>query len=408
MKAALVSFYGSALSQDTAPNGSILRLRLLLEYLDRQGIRCRILSFGSPEGHHRRGPLEERCRRYPFRAPWRQLQRGWARVSRRGTGDSARELLHVLGLGAPCRLEEDIRWVLEGADVVHQDYPWMLPDLLPRYRERSLPVILTCHNVEWLRFRQAFSLDPVKKALWGGLLERRFKAFELAQMAAVDQVVPVSDSDARVFREAGHLGPMTVVPNPIRPTTVQRQGAERSAIFVGAATFPNRRAASRIAQDIAPAAPELTFTIVGSCGDHLQEPPPNVHIAGVLTDAQLDAAYARHAVALIPLRDGSGSSLKTIEAAARHLPVVTTRVGLRGFEELEQHVFLADETPDLVGMLRHLAAHPAEGAARSREAAKVAARYLPDHIYRPYIDVMQRLAPGPSGGGPGVSGGVRS
>ena len=400
MKAALVSFYGSALSQDAAPNGSILRLRLLLEVLEQHGIGCRVLSFGAPVGDHRRGTLEERCRRYPFRAPWRHLQQAWARISRRGTGDSARELFHVLGLGAPYRLEEDLRWVLDGADLVHQDYPWMLPDLLPYYRARGLPVILTCHNVEWLRFRQAFSKDAAKNALWRGLLERRFRSFELEQMAAADNAVAVSEGDARTFKQAGHAGELTVVPNPVRPTTAKRQPAQRCAIFVGAATFPNRRAASRMAQEIAPAAPELTFTVVGSCGEHIDSPPPNLHIAGVLSDEALDVAYAKHTAALIPLRDGSGSSLKTIEAAARHLPVVTTAVGLRGFKELEPHVFLAEDTGAIIDTLRRLAAHPEDGACKAAGAYEVAEGYLPGRLFQRYHGLGALRTPAPHLPGP--------
>jgi glycosyltransferase involved in cell wall biosynthesis len=87
------------------------------------------------------------------------------------------------------------------------------------------------------------------------------------------------------------------------------------------------------------------FWIVG------QEPPPavrklssisGVRVTGTVTDVR--EYYAQAKVFVVPMRLGGGTKLKTLEAMAMGLPVVSTTVGAQGLEvEPGRHLHIADE-----------------------------------------------------------------
>jgi glycosyltransferase involved in cell wall biosynthesis len=62
-----------------------------------------------------------------------------------------------------------------------------------------------------------------------------------------------------------------------------------------------------------------------------------------VTDAELEAAYDRARVAIVPLRCGAGVKLKVVEALRAGIPLVTTPVGAQGLPGLSQIVAVQDD-----------------------------------------------------------------
>lgn len=123
--------------------------------------------------------------------------------------------------------------------------------------------------------------------------------------------------------------------------------------------------------------PNLHFTIVG------RDPAPEVHaltsdrihVAGTVDDVR--SFYASAIAAVVPLRSGSGTRLKILEAMAAGVPVVSTRMGAEGIEaEDDVHLLLADSGPEIAAAVRRVAS-----SAETRTRLSAAGRALVVRVY---------------------------
>lgn len=124
-------------------------------------------------------------------------------------------------------------------------------------------------------------------------------------------------------------------------------------IYNGALTYSaNYDAMHYFLSDIYPElrqrVPYITLTITGSTKDvdrsrlQLDE---SVQLAGYVPDIQ--SAVGSRAVCVIPIRHGSGTRLKILEAMALGVPVVSTTKGAEGLDVTDgEHLLLADEPHD--------------------------------------------------------------
>jgi glycosyltransferase involved in cell wall biosynthesis len=120
-------------------------------------------------------------------------------------------------------------------------------------------------------------------------------------------------------------------------------------VFLGVMHYrPNVDAAMYFAREILPhllrERPNLTFTIVGGgAPEELRRlAGPNV----ILTDRVPDTRpyLARAGAFVVPLRMGSGTRLKVLEAMAMGRPVVSTSLGCEGIAVVDgQHALVADD-----------------------------------------------------------------
>ena len=137
-----------------------------------------------------------------------------------------------------------------------------------------------------------------------------------------------------------------------------------AVLFVGSHMRPNLEAAQFIIQQLAPRFPDLVFVIIGlnlegyqsSAGS--EKIPENVVLTGRLSEREKETAMALTTIALNPLSSGSGTSLKVPDYIAHGKPIITTPLGLRGYEEFEPwlHCVELESFPDVLStMLKALA-----------------------------------------------------
>ena len=69
----------------------------------------------------------------------------------------------------------------------------------------------------------------------------------------------------------------------------------------------------------------------------------SIVVTGHISDAALDLLYGQATAAIVPLRFGGGVKGKVIEAFSKGLPVVSTKVGVQGFEGADCICFVADD-----------------------------------------------------------------
>jgi glycosyltransferase involved in cell wall biosynthesis len=168
---------------------------------------------------------------------------------------------------------------------------------------------------------------------------RRQERFEILACAAADQVHCMSEDDrdllASKLTAAGHL---RVIPNGVDTGVYQPGPAadRRGALFLGSFPhLPNLDAFELLVDEVWPAVrrrlPDAALTVAGAR-------PPDRVLAwdgrdGIRVVGEVDEAaplYRSHRVLVVPLRAGSGTRLKILEALASGLPVVSTTIGAEG------------------------------------------------------------------------------
>jgi glycosyltransferase involved in cell wall biosynthesis len=138
---------------------------------------------------------------------------------------------------------------------------------------------------------------------------------------------------------------------PIENRILSSKGRKK-AVFVGSIHGPNVEAVEFIINDLAPKNSSVDFIIIGNINMAFNDKcyPGNVIFTGLLTEEEKSDIYRKASLAINPMFSGSGSNLKIPEYAAAGIPIVSTRFGMRGFELLEEFVFLSecDEFSDVI------------------------------------------------------------
>src|SRR5262249_55134536 len=164
---------------------------------------------------------------------------------------------------------------------------------------------------------------------------RRWKRYTRASAGRVSRVVVCSQDDADRVGTAN----TAVVPNGIpRPAVPARGGAgalRPTVLLQGRMTYAaNVDAVGHLVRDIVPrvvrALPDVEFRIVGAGSDRIRglDMHPNVTVTGYVPDMRSELERAD--IVAVPLRFGSGTRLKIIEAFAHRVAVVSTAVGAEG------------------------------------------------------------------------------
>jgi len=194
---------------------------------------------------------------------------------------------------------------------------------------------------------------------WGRLYRRA--------AGRVSCIAVCSDLDAERAARVG-LANVTVVPNGYRPVRrpVGRTvvGSPPTVLFQGLLSYPpNIEAARRLAEEVGPAlralVPDAQIRLVGDHRPELMEvhDPPRVTVVGRVPD--ITEELARADLVVVPLRYGSGTRVKILEAFAHRIPVASTTLGAEGLGAADGvHLLIGDTTDELAGACARLLREP--------------------------------------------------
>jgi glycosyltransferase involved in cell wall biosynthesis len=177
---------------------------------------------------------------------------------------------------------------------------------------------------------------------------RRWHRLQDSVAASADRVVLCSELDARRLGSPNVI----VVPNgyraPEAPTGRPDPGRPPTISFPANFCYgPNADAARWLVGDILPELearlPGLSLRLVGEPDSWLTTlHRPEVTVTGRV--AVIEPELARADVVAVPIRFGSGTRIKIIEAFAHRIPVVSTTVGAEGLDVAhDEHLLLADD-----------------------------------------------------------------
>ncbi len=247
---------------------------------------------------------------------------------------------------------EKLRELLSGEafDLVHYE----MFHIAQFYSETDLPRVLSQQNVDsaiWRRLQGETSNLFYKFAYCTQQIA--FQRYERVISPKFDAVTCTSDIDAAVFQQHCDEGAVKVIPNGVDVTHYSPDFTSEELahlIYIGSMDwYPNEDAVSFFVEEVLPqiqnSVPDAKFSIVGG------NPSARVQKLGdregvVVTGRvpEIKPYFAEATVFVVPLRIGSGTRLKILEALAMGKAVVSTTVGAEGLALRDgEEIFIADE-----------------------------------------------------------------
>jgi len=192
---------------------------------------------------------------------------------------------------------------------------------------------------------------------------RRWRRLQVRAGTAVDATVVCSELDAERARATG-VPRVEVVPNAYPevalPVGRDEVGEPPTVLFQGTLRYPpNADGARFLAREVGPAlrerVPGVRIRLVGTTAPGLDglADPPDVTLVGQVPDIRDELAAAD--LVVVPVRFGSGTRLKVLEAFAHRVPVVSTTLGAEGLGVQDGvHLLLADGPQEIAAACARL------------------------------------------------------
>jgi glycosyltransferase involved in cell wall biosynthesis len=379
-------------------NGHRIRNWILLRGLTAEGHAVSLVSFaeaGELEGDPRR--FQDLCRDVEL-VPSPASVSGW-----RGHAERLRAIGSTLPFGVRRFRSEAMRRAVRDVMAVGSFDCVICDDI---YNVENVgdtgrvPVLLNKHDLTHVILRRfaGYARNPLQRA-YAWLEYRKLRRWE-AHACRLPGVLACSDADRRALLALVPSARIEIVPNAIDtesypPAPGGGDGPATVLYFGSMDWYPNIDAVAYFAAEILPElerrVPGVRFRVAG------RNPPralcrrfaraPVVEFSGTVSDIRAEIAAAT--VCVVPLRIGSGTRLKILEAGAMEKAIVSTRIGAEGLDfEDGADIILADEPLAFARAVADLLADPA----RRRELGHAARRRVERDYSLPAVRAAFRHA----------------
>lgn len=306
--------------------------------------------------------------RRPTRSPWNPLL--WA---------MSPWPFMVVANSFNSRMVDTLRHVVktEKPDLVHCEHFHMWRSLTQAKTTHWPPVLLSQQGLEFLvteRFLRVHH-SPLR---WAGLRIELAKAkrYETQACHQADGLILVSEKDRELLARVHPLPLCWIVRNGVdlksfKPV-VKHHASNPTILFVGTFSFfGNRDALTYIIKEILPEVrrqqPGVVLQVIGERAPRINI--PGVEILGAVDD--LHPFLQQATLLLAPLRTGSGTKLKILEAMACGLPFVTSSIGIEGIHGAEKAGLVADDTQGLIDAVLGILREPGLGQEMGKQGRRI-------------------------------------
>ena len=352
-----------------AHQGTTIRNFNLIRYLAPRH-EITLLSFGTPAELQNAEPLRALCRRieiapYPTRSlaqrAWTTLASPFPDMALRLRSDEMHAKMRTL-----VRDETFDIIQVEGIEMAHYALQSKIENQKPILSEaEGSKIVFDDHNAEYVLQRTAFESDARKPTRWHAALYsliqwKKLERYERAYCQRAHHLVACSNADAAALRIliSNLQSPISVIPNGVdtefyvpSEQVCAKPLADRALVFTGKMDFrPNIDAMIWFCAEILPRVrtemPLAHLVIVG------QKPAPRIRalkqqpgieVTGWVADTRPYIADA--AIYVVPLRMGSGTRLKVLEAMAMGKAIVSTTRGVEGIALTPGREAITADTP---------------------------------------------------------------
>ena len=233
------------------------------------------------------------------------------------------------------------------------------------HTETDLPGVLSQQNVDSAIWRRLCSetVNPFYKfAYWTQQLA--FQRYERVLSPKFDAVTCTSDIDAAVFEQHCPTDAIEIIPNGVDVTHYRPDftaEAPTHLIYIGSMDwYPNEDAVAFFADEVLPSiqskVPNVQFSIVGgNPSGRVQKLAERDGVVVTGRVPEIKPYFAEATVFVVPLRIGSGTRLKILEALAMGKAIVSTSVGAEGLDLKDgEEIFIADEPTNFANAVTRL------------------------------------------------------
>lgn len=237
-------------------------------------------------------------------------------------GNRVLEIYISMGKYLRKRYVNRLRELVNLSDIIIFEGPWqynLVKDIIAQKF-----VVYDAHNVEY-SLREGNKFQAKCRIIEGDLLDR------------ADLVLAVTKRDAKTFRETYNVSESKLYfsPHVLHVSEVEWKGSQSNHIvFIGSIYSPNNSALVEI-YNLAKMFPEYTFDIIGSAKSSRRLKLKNIIHHGIVDEETKDKIMSNSFIAINPVLEGSGRNLKMMDYLAHGLPILSTQIGIRGFEEYD-------------------------------------------------------------------------
>ena len=249
---------------------------------------------------------------------------------------------------------------------------WLLP--LAKSLQPQAKIAFDTFNAEYALQHSIYQIDrkilkrwPMAAYSW--IQSRRIKHYESTLCTLADLVSAVSDEDAKLLRPLRSDGVVYVVNSGIWVDNYSddkpKDLGSHALVFTGSMDYrPNVDAALWFSNEILPKVrqtiPDAHFYIVG------KDPHPTLNplcqIEGITITGRVDSVlpYLLGAtIFVVPLRMGSGTRLKLLEAMAARCAIVATEIAAAGLnEKAKAYMLIANSKQEMADHIISLLNNP--------------------------------------------------
>lgn len=231
--------------------------------------------------------------------------------------------------------------------------------------------VIDKHNLEFVRANRRLRTIGNRRAITGyfmyiffKLISTRMKRYELITLTRFDESIVCSTVDETLIHRLLPSMRVSVVANGVDVDYFKlrdKEPKENILVFTGTFSYePNEDAALFFAEQIFPIVkrhnPDVKLHLVGS------DPPKMVQalasdmsivVTGYVEDVR--PYLYKAAIAIAPLRMGSGTRVKILEAMSSGVAVVATSIGVEGIDaEHNKELLIADDPDSFAEMIIRL------------------------------------------------------
>ena len=254
----------------------------------------------------------------------------------------------------------------ESFDIVHYE----MFHTAQFHTESDLPSVLSQQNVDsaiWHRLTDETATIFYKFAYW--TQQVAFQRYERVLSPKFDAVTCTSEIDAAIFEKHCPKDIVKVIPNGVDVNHFTPDSESEDAahlVYIGSMDwYPNEDAVSFFADEVLPIIREsvqnVKFTIVGgNPSENVQRLADRDGIVVTGRVPEIRPYFSAASVFVVPLRIGSGTRLKILEALAMGKAVVSTTVGAEGLAlKNGEEIMIADEPNHFAEAVIRLLTDPA-------------------------------------------------
>jgi glycosyltransferase involved in cell wall biosynthesis len=252
-------------------------------------------------------------------------------------------------------------------DVVHCNHFFLMP-VAKRLSDGRSPILLDSHD---LQARQFMLMNKNIPWLRPHATYEAMLAIELESMRGADLLLHVNIEEHETFSQ---LLPekLHALLYPAGPEAPQGPGGD-DIVIVASNNTANVESVVWFLREVASRAPEIDIKIIGNIDLGMRSAAPEEYrryrdcFVGRVDDVR--CVYENARLVLLPMVEGFGLSIKTLEAMASGLPMIATSAALRGMKDDVmglREVTIADDAESFSRALKRKAREPRHTEAQRR------------------------------------------